>query len=294
MVSVLARTREPCLVTGGSGTGKELFVTLIHVESGRYPLITMNCPGVPDGLFESECFGHVRGAFTGADRDKPGLIEAAHGGTFFLDEIADLSPFHQAKLLRVLETGEVRRVGSNDCRFVDVRIIAATNKDLWRETAEGRFREDLYARLAVMQIHLPLLRDREGDIPLLLDHFVGLERFSREAMTVLEAYDWPLNVRELRSAVLGALAQAGEGPILPTHLPEPIRHPRALPALQGTGRTKGRLVTLAEMEREYILQVIDHTHGNQVRAAGILGIHRSTLAGKLREYGWLGAPTDDR
>jgi transcriptional regulator with PAS, ATPase and Fis domain len=283
-----AKTGAPSLVVGETGTGKELFVEAIHVESGRSgPLVRVNCAAIPETLFESELFGHEMGSFSGAHRTRPGLFEEAHRGTLHLDEIGDLPLLVQAKLLRVLDRGEIRRVGGNRTRVVDVRIVAATNRNLEREVADGRFREDLYARLDVVRIYLPPLRERAGDIPLLVEHFAGAGRVTPEAMPLLEAYDWPRNVRELKFVVEPACTLAAPGPVQPEHLPDRIRYADARTRAR-EGRNVGRLVTLAEVEREHVLAVIAHANGNVSEAARILGIARHTLARRLIEYGWSG------
>jgi transcriptional regulator with PAS, ATPase and Fis domain len=283
-----AKSGAPSLVVGETGSGKELFIEAIHAESGRSgPLIAVNCAAITESLFESELFGHEKGSFSGAHRTRPGLIEAAHRGTLALDEIAELPLIVQAKLLRVLDRVEIRRVGGNLTRAVDVRIVAATNRNLEREVAEGRFREDLYARLDVVRIDLPPLRERSGDIPLLVEHFAGAGRVTPEAMALLVAYDWPRNVRELKFVVEPACALAAPGPVHPEHLPDRIRYADARTRAR-EGRNVGRLVTLAEVEREHVLAVIAHANGNVSEAARILGIARQTLARKLIEYGWSG------
>jgi DNA-binding NtrC family response regulator len=208
-----AQSRHPVLITGESGTGKELVARAVHATSGRGPFVAVNCAALPENLLESELFGHTQGAFTGADREKPGLFEAAHTGTLFLDEIAELPLALQPKLLRALEYGEIRRVGANAPRNLDVRVIAATNRVLEEEVAANRFREDLFWRLNVLHLHVPPLRERPADIPLLAEHFAALAsqngqaagsvllRISPDAMATLTAYPWPGNVRELRNAI---------------------------------------------------------------------------------------------
>lgn len=286
LVVRIARTDSPVLVSGPTGAGKELFVEAIHVESGRPgPRIAVNCAAIPEGLFETELEGHKKGAFSGAYRDRSGLMEAAHRGTLVLDEIAELTLPAQAKLLRVLDRGEIRRVGGNRIRVVDVRIVAATNRDLEQEVREHRFREDLFARLDVMRIDLPPLCEREGDIPLLAAYFAGPGRVTPEAMALLEAYDWPRNVRELKSVMASACAYAAPGPVRPEHLPDRIRC-ASTRVLAREDHNACQLVTLAEVEREHIRAVIAHTNGNVSAAARILGITRHTLARKLAEFGW--------
>jgi transcriptional regulator with PAS, ATPase and Fis domain len=286
LIVPVAKSGAPSLVLGESGTGKELFIVAIHRASERTgALIRVNCAAIPETLFESELEGHEKGAYSGAYRARPGLIEEANGGTLFLDEIAELSLVVQAKLLRVLDRGEIRRVGANRTRAVDVRIVAASNRDLLRMVEEGLFRQDLYARLDVMQIHLPPLRERDGDIPLLVEHFAGSRPVTPEALALFEAYHWPRNVRELSHAIFSAGVLAGADPIGPEYVPNSIRQASA-----GTrareGRIAARLMTLGEVEREHILAVIAHTNGNVTAAAGILGIDRHTLAKKLTSFQW--------
>jgi transcriptional regulator with PAS, ATPase and Fis domain len=283
LIEPFARTTAIGLVTGESGTGKELFVRAVHARSGRSPLVPVNCAGMPESLFESELFGHVRGAFTGADRDKPGLMQAADGGTLFLDEIGEMPLSIQPKLLRAIVTGELRRVGANQSRTVNVRFLAATNRDLEHEVAKGRFRDDLFGRLDVMRVDLPPLRDRPGDVRLLIDHFVGLHRVTGEAIAALEAYQWPRNVRELHGTLTSGAALAGSEMIELEHIRERLR---AKPTSMGAGaRTNGVLRKLDEVEREHIENVIAHTRGNKSEAARILGINRETLRKKLVGFG---------
>jgi DNA-binding NtrC family response regulator len=273
----------PVLITGESGTGKELVARAVHQLSGRAgTFVAINCAALPENLLESELFGHEKGAFTGADRDKPGLLEAAHRGTLFLDEVTELPAALQPKLLRALEEGEVRRVGSTQPRKFDVRFVAATNRDLEQEVAASRFREDLFWRLNVLHVHVPPLRERVADIPLLTEHFVGNRPVAPEAMAVLAAYPWPGNVRELRNALERAatLAQTHE-----------IRLPDLPPRIRDSSATGDRVVeatrrqlALRELERDYILEVLRSTAGNKSRAAEILGLDRKTLYRKLEEY----------
>lgn len=285
--------RHPVLITGESGTGKELVARALHTLSGRGEFVPVNCGALPEQLLESEVFGHERGAFTGADRERPGLFEAADGGTLFLDEIGDLPLPLQPKLLRALESGEVRRVGATKSRRVDVRLLAATNRDLEAEVAEGRFREDVYWRLNVLQIHVPPLRERPADIPLLAEHFLeqaiadgsaGSEaRLSPDAMGLLTAYAWPGNVRELRNAVGRAVTLASGEDIGPDHLPDRIVRASATASLVST--SAARRLPLAEVERAYIMEVLRSVGGNKSKAAEILGLDRKTLYRRLEEYG---------
>jgi DNA-binding NtrC family response regulator len=278
-----AAAQFPVLVTGESGTGKELVARAVHQLSGRSgSFVPINCAALPENLLESELFGHEKGAFTGADRDKPGLLETAHRGTLFLDEVTELPASLQPKLLRALEEGEVRRLGSNQSRRFDIRFVAATNRDLEHEVAAGRFREDLFWRLNVLHVHVPPLRERVADIPLLTEHFLGGRPISPQAVAILAAYPWPGNVRELRNALerAAALAQASE--IRPHDLPPRIRDSAA--GASRVAEATRRQLALRELERDYILEVLRQTAGNKSRAAEILGLDRKTLYRKLEEY----------
>ena len=292
MVAKVARSPLPVLITGETGTGKELVARGIHTLSGRDPFLAVNCAALPDHLLESELFGHEKGAFTGADRAKPGLFEAAHGGTLFLDEVAELPLPLQPKLLRALEEGEVRRVGSTRPTRVDVRLLAATNRDLDEEIAAGRFRQDLFWRLNGLALHIPPLRERPADVPVLVDHFLErfaastdrrtARRFAPEAVSLLVSYPWPGNARELRSAVERA-ATLHEGDVLPAEaLPERVRHGGLLRTTVAEAAV--RQLSMAEVERAYILEILRVTGGNKSRAAEILGLDRKTLYRKLQEY----------
>jgi DNA-binding NtrC family response regulator len=280
------------LITGESGTGKELVARAIHYNSPRAsaPFIPVNCGGIPDGLVESELFGHVRGAFTGAVDSRAGFFQAADGGTIFLDEISDVGPAMQVKLLRVLQDREVVMVGSTRSRKVDVRIVAATNKDLLGLVRKGAFREDLYFRLNVVTIELPPLRERGDDILLLIRHSAErfaraagrpAPRFSETALQVLRNYHWPGNVRELENVVQRLLVMTEGDVIEVPDLPSLMR----FSALRGEGVRR----TLAEVEAEHIRNVLASAGGNKTRAAEILGIDRKTLRQKLRA---LGVPAD--
>jgi len=305
LVTRVASTESTVLLLGESGTGKELIARSLHVQSRRAqgPFVPVNLGAIPETLMESELFGHARGAFTGASGERRGLIEAADRGTLFLDEVGDMPPLSQVKLLRVLESNEVRRVGDDAPRHVDVRVVAATHRDLLSEIAAGRFREDLYYRLNVVQIELPPLRERREDIGLLASYFLeraarregrGAMTFSPEAAALLERYDYPGNVRELENAVDHAVAVAERAEIQPADLPASIRSPRLLPrAADGEVTTDGAGAdprpreewSLAEVEREHIQRVLAHHRGNATNAARQLGISRTTLWRKLRQYG---------
>ncbi|MCX8126817.1 MAG: sigma-54 dependent transcriptional regulator, partial [Dehalococcoidia bacterium] len=273
--------------TGESGTGKELIARAIHNLSLRRgkPFVAVSCAALPESLLESELFGHERGAFTGATTQKKGKFEFAHGGTLFLDEIGDISPNVQVHLLRVIEEKEFSRVGGNEPIRVDVRLISATNKDLKKAMEEGKFREDLYYRLNVVGIHLPALRERKEDIPLLAEHFLrkfamenhkDIKDFSPEAREILLKYEWPGNVRELENAVERAVILARGEYITPEELPG-IGTTPVVASLAGK--------SLREVERECIISTLRQTGGNVSEAARILGITRMTLYNKLREYG---------
>ena len=295
MVGRVARTNLPVLITGESGTGKEVVARAIHQRSSRaeHPFVTVNCGAIPTELIESELFGHARGSFTGADRERMGLWEEATGGTLFLDEITETNPLFQVKLLRVLQESEIRRVGSNRTVKVDVRVIAATNRDIETEVGKGHFRQDLMYRLNAVTINLPPLRERRDDIPLLAEHFVrrvvlseaAAPRFTSEVFEVLKDYDWPGNIRELENAVLRAVTLA-DLDIYPEHLPSRIQlhsneSESISPTDDGTDRVPGdphKWISLGEMEQKYVQQVLAHTGGNKQAAARILNIDRKTLA----------------
>jgi DNA-binding NtrC family response regulator len=283
-----ANSSHSVLVTGESGTGKELVARALHALSGRRKFVAVNCGALPETLLESELFGHEKGAFTGADRMKEGLFEAAHRGTLFLDELSELPTSLQPKLLRALDDGEVRRVGSTEARTVDVRVVAASNKDLEAEVARGGFREDLYWRVNVLHIELPPLRERPADIPLLAEHFLeqasrtarkGSMGITREAMAAMTHYAWPGNVRELRHAIERAVVLAARNEIGIEDLPPRIRDGGEL-ATRVRKAAEGKS-TLDELEHAYIVEVLATVGGNKSRAAEILGIDRKTLYRKL-------------
>jgi len=280
-----ASTSATVLITGESGTGKELVSRAIHYNSMRAaaPFVPVNCGGIPETLLESELFGHVKGAFTGASQARAGFFQTADGGTIFLDEIGDMSLNMQVKLLRVLEDKEVCMVGSSRPRSVDVRIVAATNKDLWSQVQKGEFRDDLFYRLNVLTIIVPPLRKRHRDIVLLANHFATkfareadrtTPEFSEDALQVLMNYGWPGNVRELENVVQRIVVMSDTDVIEVPDLPSLMR----FSALRRQGFDR----TLAEVEQEYIQNVLDSVGGNKSRAAEILGIDRKTLREKLR------------
>jgi transcriptional regulator with PAS, ATPase and Fis domain len=307
LVTRVARTDSTILLTGESGTGKELIARAIHLQSRRAagPFVPVNVGALPESLIESELFGYVRGAFTGATGERAGLIESADGGTLFLDEIGDMPPPTQVKLLRTLESSEVRRLGDNTARVVDVRVIAATHRDLQEMVDAGTFRGDLFYRLNVIQIELPPLRERRGDIGLLASYFLDRVNarehrslsFAPETAELLERHDYPGNVRELENAVEHASAVTEGDRIAAADLPAAFRARRLLPRARDTapGPGGGQVAaapgdaregwTLADVEREHIQRVLARHQGNATAAAKQLGISRTTLWRKLRAYG---------
>ncbi|HEX7078777.1 MAG TPA: sigma-54 dependent transcriptional regulator [Candidatus Eisenbacteria bacterium] len=296
LIEKVAPTESTVLITGESGTGKEMVATAIHLQSRRAhrPFVVVNAAAVPETLFESELFGHVKGAFTGAIADKRGLLHQADGGTLFLDEVAEMPLAVQAKLLRALQSGEVRRVGAAETLHVDVRVIAATNRDLPRALAEGRLREDLFYRLSVFQIEMPPLRERREDIPLLANYFrqryarrLGkrVDRFTERAQFYLLRYDYPGNVRELENAVERAVTLAEHGEITHMDLPPTFRDAPIRLLQEGSAFPYTETLSLADLEAEHIRRVLTHFAGNATKAARSLGISRSTLWRKMREYG---------
>jgi DNA-binding NtrC family response regulator len=291
LAEMVAPTDSTVLITGESGTGKEIIARHIHKLSEREsgPFISINCGALPENLLESELFGHVKGSFTGAHKDKDGLLVAARGGTFFLDEVAEMSPSLQVKLLRALQEREIVPVGATQSVDIDVRIIAATNRDLDQEIRRGSFRSDLYYRLNVIALHLPPLRDREDDIALLAEHFLrrlaedtGQDiRLSEAALSALQGYDWPGNVRELENALERA-AILTKGATIPVDaLPARIVEPAPAPLISDRPAANP---TLELVERAYILWVLQAEGGNKARAAEVLGIDPSTLYRKLSRY----------
>ncbi|MCU0646006.1 MAG: sigma-54 dependent transcriptional regulator [bacterium] len=279
----LALVNVPVLIQGESGTGKELVASAIHREGKRSkkPFIAVNCGALPETLLESELFGYVKGAFTGAARDKKGRFELADGGTIFLDEIGDISQTMQVKLLRVLQEGTFERVGSEVTTKVDVRVISASNKDIQKEVAAGRFREDLYYRLFVVPLYIPPLRERPDDIPLLVDHFlkeavIELEKdmtvLSPEAAKLFLEYKWPGNIRELQNAIKYALVKCKEQIIEPVHLPPFLQLKngiKAVPMLKKSRRKK--------LNTKSVRDALEQTNENKVEAARVLGVSRATL-----------------
>jgi two-component system response regulator PilR (NtrC family) len=290
-IDKVAGTDSTILICGESGTGKELIAREIHYRSGRSrnPFVSINCGALPENLLESELFGHIKGSFTGAIRDKDGLFKVASGGTFLLDEVGETSPAIQVKLLRVLQEREIIPVGGTKPIQVDVRLIAATNSDLEKAVSEGAFRADLYYRLNVIPINIPPLRRRRDDIPLLVNHFLkisseksGTEKtISKDAMKLLTDYDWPGNVRELENIIERAVILQDGNRIRREDLPDKIKH-------HSRKRTKVVMedaqMTLEELEKEYLVSVLDETNWQKKKASEILGINASTLYRKIQRY----------
>lgn len=298
MVARVSESRSTVLLQGESGTGKELIARAIHGNSPRRdkPFVPVNCGALPDSLLESEMFGYEKGAFTGAVGTKMGLFESANGGTLFLDEVGELGQALQVKLLRVMQDHEVRRVGGTNSIKVDVRIIAATNRDLDQFVKEGKFRDDLFYRLNVVRITLPSLKEREEDIPMLAHHFLqkcaagattAVRGFDPDTMECLKRYRWPGNVRELENAIERAVSLS-HGPLLtPDDLPASIRQAPApmeqKPDMTDSGESA--YMTLEEVEKRHLMRVLKETKGNKVKAAKILGIDRRTLYRMAERFG---------
>jgi len=304
LIETIAPTTSTVLITGESGTGKELVARAIHFNSPRKdrPFVAVNCGALPESLLESELFGHVRGAFTGADVNKTGLVEVAEKGTIFLDEIGEMSAPMQVKLLRVLQERKYRRVGGTEETLADIRIIAATNKDLAQLVADGQFREDLFYRINVIPVHLPALRDRQDDVPLLAEHFAAkytaqlgkdIQGLSPDAMQCLQAYAWPGNIRELENAMERAVALERTARIGASSLPERVRNGNgpavdvaATPArpeeFPDTGFDLEQHVR--EIEREYIAEALRRANGVKVRAADLLGMSFRSLRYYMKKY----------
>jgi two-component system response regulator HydG len=294
LLSQVAPTDATVLILGESGTGKELVANALHHNSARSgaPFIKVACAALPETLLESELFGHERGAFTGAVARREGRFQAAHGGSIFLDEVGEMSAATQAKLLRVLQEKEFEPLGSSRTIKVDVRVIAATNKDLAGEVREGRFREDLYYRLNVVPVLLPPLRERKEDIPALALHFFSIYReknrkelkeISGKALDLFIRYDWPGNIRELENCIERSVIMARGEVVAPADLPPHIQALAQEKQDQNISFPAG--ISLAEVEKALILKTLEDTGGNRSRAAEILGINRRTLQIKLKEYG---------
>jgi two-component system response regulator HydG len=299
----VAPSNATVLVKGESGTGKELVARALHAHSRRKdkPYVPVNCSAIPEGLLESELFGHAKGAFTGAVRSRRGLFEEADGGTLFIDEVTETTPAFQSKLLRVLQDGEVRRVGESTSTMVDVRIVAATNRDIDREVQEKHFRQDLFYRLNVVSVLVPPLRDRVEDIPLLAEHF--LEKYStqmekpvnavsRPAMDLLQKHDWPGNIRELENVIERAVALESTPSVQPESLPPTVRggSARLSPALSSVGNevlpAEGLDLEarVQEIERGYIAQALERANGVQVKAADLLGMSFRSFRYYVKKY----------
>ena len=293
LAETVAPTESTVLIQGESGTGKEVVARYIHELSSRadHTFASINCGALPESLLESELFGHVKGSFTGAIKDKTGLFAAAAKGTFFLDEIGETTPATQVKLLRVLQHREVIPVGATDPQPIDVRLIAATNRELEEEIRRGAFRTDLFYRLNVIALHLPTLRQRAEDIPLLATHFLSRiadlrqeapKELSRSALDALTSYSWPGNVRELENALERAVILTPGDEIAPSALPERVTQRVSEPLVAERAPTNP---TLESIERAYIMWVLQSESGNKSRAAEVLGIDPSTLYRKLSRYG---------
>ena len=295
-MKLVAPTRSTVLLTGESGTGKELVANALHRASPRRNerFLAINCGAIPSDILESELFGHERGSFTGAVSRKIGKFELAHKGTLFLDEISELYPELQVKLLRVLEERQVMRVGGSELIDVDFRLIAATNRDMEKEVAASRFREDLYYRLNVVALRIPPLRERLSDLSLLVEHFLALfcqehgkppKRMSAEALEVLARYPWPGNIRQLRNVIESAVIFHHGDEIGPGDLPVEVRESTSVSAA-GTPvpAVAGGVRTMADIERQAILETLERTGGHRAKAADLLGIGLRTLQRKLKEY----------
>ncbi len=303
LVETVCRTNSTVLISGESGTGKELVARAIHALSLRRdrPFVAVNCGAMPEALLESELFGHVRGAFTGADKDKKGLIEAADGGTVFLDEIGEMAPTMQVKLLRVLQERKYRRVGGTDEASSDIRVIAATNRDLPKLVGEGRFREDLFYRLNVIPVEMPALRERVEDIPLIAEHFLAkytremnktVDGFSIEAMAALRTYPWPGNVRELENMVERAVALESERRVELATLPENVRAGRPATPRPGQGEPLADAGDgfnlerhLQDIEKSHLERALERSGGVQTRAADVLGLSFRQFRYLAKKYG---------
>jgi transcriptional regulator with PAS, ATPase and Fis domain len=298
LVSRMAKSRFPVLILGETGTGKEIVARAIHHLDGRGPFVVVDCSSLVGPLMESELFGYAKGAFTGAHNQKLGLLDAANGGTAFLDEVGELPLDLQQKLLRVLQEKEFRAVGGLATRSSNFRVIAATNRDLAKEVEEKRFREDLYYRLSVMRLRLPPLRERREDVPLLVSHF--LEKYScthqvpDDVMAQLVEFDWPGNVRQIEHAIQQMVAMNSGQWISMGELPSFVRNRSEERSILGTGREEAAqapvvsgnsVIPLSEVEKRAILHALQVTRGDRTLAADLLGIGRTTLYRKLKSYG---------
>ncbi len=291
----IAPSNIPVLITGESGVGKELIAQALHNNSRRTKqhFVPLNCAGLSESILEDELFGHVKGAFTGADRDRQGRFEYADGGTLFLDEVGDMPMIMQAKLLRVLESGEVVRLGANETRHVDVRLISATNRKLEAMVKEGQFREDLYFRIKGVELHLPALRERREDIPLIARHFTQryaqqidrpVPQIAEDTQTLLMRYDWPGNVRQLMNVIQNVVVIAEGDKIEPRHLPPEIQA-ASDSGTGGVGMDAISGLSLDQIEKQAIRNALRLHNGNREQAAKMLGIGERTLYRKLKEYG---------
>jgi DNA-binding NtrC family response regulator len=299
MVEKVAATEATILIFGESGTGKELIAREIHYQSRRAkgPFLSVNCGALPKDLLESTLFGHKRGSFTGAVKDQAGHFIACEGGTFFLDEVGEMAPATQVKLLRALQEREIIPIGSSEPVQIDVRLVAATNSDLERAVNEGRFRNDLFYRLNVIPVRLPALRQRTDDIPLLVEHFLarylgpnGPKKLTRPVIDALMRYDWPGNVRELENVIERGVILSESDAIGLEDMPEDVLRG---PHHRGGFSLETPNVSLSELEREYILKVLQHTRWQKKRASEILGINASTLYRKLLGYGITERPSEE-
>jgi PAS domain S-box-containing protein len=299
LVELVARSDSTVMILGESGTGKEMVAEAIHGLSARAPgpFVRVSCSALNENLLESELFGHVKGAFTGALRDRRGRFQEAHGGTLLLDEIGDVSPLVQVKLLRVIEQREIERVGDSQPIPVDVRLLCATHRDLKALVADGRFRADLYFRLNVFPLRVPALRDHVEDVPQMAERFLARLRgpggpaaapLSPDAMAALQAYSWPGNVRELQNVLEYAALQAGRGEIGLAHLPGDVRAAAREPGRPAAGADPG---ASAEAERLRLVEALDRSHWNRTRAAEALGVSRVTLWKRMKRHGLLGPDT---
>jgi two-component system response regulator PilR (NtrC family) len=303
MIETVARTNSTILLTGESGTGKGLVAQAIHFHSLRRdrPVVAVNCGALPEALLESELFGHMRGAFTGADSNKKGLIEVAERGTVFLDEIGEMSAVMQVKLLRVLQERKFRRVGGLEEMQADIRVIAATNQDLAKLVADGRFREDLFYRINVIGIHLPPLRDRREDIPLVAEHFLAkyseqmgksINGISHDALDLMQKYDWPGNIRELENTIERAVALESTPTVLPDSLPPAVRGDSVRPSLMTSQPIEAALPSsgfdleahVQEIERGYLAEALKRAGGVQVKAAELLGMSFRSFRYYVKKY----------
>ena len=302
LIEKASRNRLPVLLLGESGTGKEVAARAIHNANPRGQFVPIDCGSLVGTLMESELFGHLKGSFSGAADNKKGLVEMADGGTAFFDEIGDMPMEMQVKLLRVVQEREFRAVGSTQWRKIDLRVVAATHRDLKAEVAAGRFRQDLYYRLNVFTIHLPPLRHRKDDIPLLVEHFLDDCGFqpSREILDLLQSYDWPGNVRELKHCVERMAAMQSEGALQMADLPSALQYHRSSTGIESLADAvewdrdlpqvslspRSPVISLPDSEKQTIGAALAATHGERAKAARLLGIGRTTLYRKMKEYGF--------